>query len=264
MPLLTKIKKYLIFIFYAIPFSKKYKHIFIFSHKRGRTTLLSHILGSHDKICGYRELHCRYTHKIDLLKSRVALFQDKEAYLSADFLLDKILHNEWQFDEKITGEANNHYLFVLRDPEETMLSMIKRHIDLSGPKDVKIQEIYFIGRLKELRTYWSNLKGPKLAIDSNQIVENSEHELLRISHFLGLDKPLKASYTTFEETGVAGAGDMSENISSGFIKFDKKEFNANDQELLQLVDMTKVKKEFAITKKLLFDPKCKVMTKEIL
>ena len=37
--------------------SSVYQHIFLLSHMRANTSLISHILGSHPQISGYYEMH---------------------------------------------------------------------------------------------------------------------------------------------------------------------------------------------------------------
>jgi hypothetical protein len=252
MNIVNKTSKYLHYFFTNIFDNKQRKNIFVFSHKRGRTTLLSHILATHPQICGYRELHCKYTNKLDLIRTKVALYEDQEAFLKADYLLDKILHNEWLFKEDLFDEADNLYLFILRQPEATMLSMIKRHIQNNDIDTVNMQSTYYIARLRELRRYWLELKSPKLAIDSDEILFDSENILEKISRFLGLKSPLTPEYDTFEKTGVAGAGDMSVNISSGKLNQNKIVMVESDKALLGHVDMNKIRIEFNLTYKLLF------------
>lgn len=248
----SKVIKYLSYFSSNIFANKPKKNIFVFSHKRGRTTLLSHILASHTQICGYRELHCKYENKLDLLKSKVALYEDKKAYKESDYILDKILHNEWAFDEKLFDIKNNFYLFILRNPEATMLSMIKRHVQNNSIDTVGMQSIYYINRLKELRIYWTSLKGPKLAIDSDEMLYDTDNTLAKISKFLKLTSPLMPEYNTFKQTGVAGAGDMSDNISSGKLNQEKVIMKEEDIALLKHVDMVEINKEFGLTYQLLF------------
>jgi len=240
---------------YFLSFSwgnKAKKNIFIFSHKRGRTTLLSHILASHTQICGYRELHCKYNNQLDILRTRATLYEDSQAFADADYLLDKILHNEWFFNEKLFNKENNFYLFILRSPEATMLSMIKRHIQNNSIDTVGMQSTYYIERLKELRVYWKSLKGLKLAIDSDDMLYDTDNTLIKITKFLKLTNILKPEYNTFKNTGVAGAGDMSDNISSGKLNQKKVIMKEEDIALLTHVDMVEINKEFGLTYKLLF------------
>jgi len=247
----NKLKKYSRY-FFSFAWLIKQKNIFIFSHKRGRTTLLSHILGSNEQICGYRELHLKYTNKIDILRSRATLFEDPIDFAKADYLLDKILHNEWYFDEKIFDIRNNYYIFVLRTPEATMLSMIKRHLQNNTIETVGIQTKYYISRLRELRYYWNKLEGQKIAIDSDELLYDCEISLEKISQLLGIASKLLPEYKIFSNTGVAGTGDMSENIALGELNKEKKIMNGEDKKLLEEIDLVDINREYSETYNTLF------------
>lgn len=247
---MKKIKKYLNYAIYSITHrsSKKERpYIFILSHKRGRTTLLSHILASHSKICGYRELHCSYDKGINLTKSKVALYEDPKSFEQADFLHDKLLHNELLVDESLFSKLPK-YIFVLREPQATMLSMLKRHLDVSDPKTLHIQADYYITRLKQLQNLWKTVKGPKLFVDSDEMVANTSNSLAGISKFIELEQPLSEEYQTFKHTGTAGMGDMSGSISQGKIIPQKKQLLDADFELLSKVDMKVIKDVYLETK----------------
>ena len=236
--------KYSNFLFNAPASTADKEHIFIFSHKRARTTLLSHLLGSHDDICGYRELHCSYLNKLDLLKSRAALFQDKQSFINAKYLLDKVLHNEWEFEESLFENKPIKYIFVLRKPERSMLSMVRRHLTNNDISTISIQYDYYLSRLIQLGKYWQSLKGQKLYIDSDQLIQNSGQSLPQLSDFLGLSYLLNEHYNIFSDTGKAGMGDMSENISSGKIISNEKPLTEEEKQLLSSVNMDKLNHEY--------------------
>jgi len=183
------------------------------------------------------------------------LFEDSLDFNSADYLLDKVLHNEWVFDESIFSISDNYYIFVLRNPEATMLSMIKRHLQNNTIDTVDIQTRYYIARLRELRNYWNKLQGSKLAIDSDEMLYESEVTLKKISHFLKLGSQLIAEYKTFTKTGIAGSGDMSPNIGIGKLNLDKSIMSEEDNKLLDNIDLELINKEFRATYSVLFTEK---------
>jgi hypothetical protein len=194
-------------------------------------------LGSHPEICGYRELHRPYRHSLDLFKARVALFEDRSAYSQARYLLDKILHNEWEFKQQLFANKSKKYIFVLRQPERCMLSMIKRHLENNDKETVHIQYDYYIARMNALETYWHTLEGDKLFIDSDWLIQSKDTVLENVSQFLGLREPLSSSYQVFSKTGIAGVGDMSKNIGSGQIIDKVKPLSEADKELLNLIKL---------------------------
>ncbi len=62
--------------------------IVLLSHMRSYSSVLSHILGSHPRICGHSELHCQtLTHHGILAAERVLVLRDN--YANAKFLFDK-------------------------------------------------------------------------------------------------------------------------------------------------------------------------------
>jgi hypothetical protein len=246
-----KVKKYKDYL-YGIPGSlAKKQYIFILSHKRSRTTLLSHILGSHPEICGYRELHVAYRSPIDIFKARVALFEDRESFFQCRYLLDKILHNEWQFNEDLFCSENVKFIFIMREPERCMLSMIKRHLENNSKETVFLQSDYYINRLHELEKYWLQVKGEKIFIDSDDLIINNKNVLSKLTGFLGLDQTLSKEYSIFEGTGKSGIGDMSQNIKHGQLIESIPDLGLDDYNLLDLVDLDKLKTVYAESKKLI-------------
>src|SRR5690606_2424128 len=105
-----------------IIFGKK-DYLFVVSHMRSRSTVLCHILGSHSKICGYKELHMSYNDKISVINMHITLKKDLKCKLSNKYLLDKILHNS-NISDEIIKEYEPKFLFLLRKPEDTIKSII--------------------------------------------------------------------------------------------------------------------------------------------
>jgi hypothetical protein len=52
------------------------RYIFILSHMRSRSSLLSHILGSNREINGHSELHQNYTGRKSLLEMKLNIYQN--------------------------------------------------------------------------------------------------------------------------------------------------------------------------------------------
>lgn len=98
---MEKIKRYFnLFLNYNQVLSYK-KNVFILSHMRSTSTLLCHILSSHEKICGHRELHSSYLGNVDILKAKSRLIIEKDSYKKSEYLLDKLLHNKLKINEEI-------------------------------------------------------------------------------------------------------------------------------------------------------------------
>ena len=66
------------FIFSPLNIFFKPKYLFIFSHMRSRSSVLSHILGSNSQICGYSELQIPYIDKASIEKMRSLLSAEQK------------------------------------------------------------------------------------------------------------------------------------------------------------------------------------------
>jgi hypothetical protein len=53
------------------------QYLFVISHMRSRSSLLSHILGSHPQVIGYSELHQSYQRWSDLLWRRTLAYLER-------------------------------------------------------------------------------------------------------------------------------------------------------------------------------------------
>ena len=102
----------------------KAKYLFIISHMRSRSSVLSHILGSNPDVCGYAELHVPYRSRRALFTMRLMLSNDLKCKLTNKYLLDKILHDRFFVADKIFTIAKPKVIFLLRDPESTFKSII--------------------------------------------------------------------------------------------------------------------------------------------
>lgn len=218
------------------------ENIFILSHMRSTSSLLSHVLSAHEQICGHKELHSSYTKASHLIKTKASLFEERQSYEQADYLLDKLLHNRLVIDEKIFKKLPK-YIFLLRNPERTMSSMIKMHLEYNDESSIYKLEEYYLNRLEALIDYWLELKGEKIFISSEQLTDNTSETLDSLSHFLGLDTPLSEHYSVYTDTGKGGIGDPSHNIKAGKI-LKSTPVNKRGRELMEQLDMGKITKAY--------------------
>ena len=150
-----KVKRLYILFFNPHLITERTKYLFIFSHMRSRSSLLSHVLGSNSEICGYRELHRSYLNQIDLLETRIDLYHDQKKELHNKYLLDKILHNDHIVSSKIFEIAQPKIIFLLREPKSTFESMINMGYitGIDWYKDPQKVLKYYASRLLELEKY---------------------------------------------------------------------------------------------------------------
>ncbi len=202
------------------------QYLFIVSHMRSRSTLLSHILGSHSDICGYRELHLSYINSLSKLKMRVAL-SDEEGYQSSHILLDKLLHDKLSIRTDLFDNTLS-VIILLRDPVSTLASMFSMHERLHGNSNYEHLLEYYVRRLTSIDKFVENRNHKFLYVDSDGLVDRPKEELTRIATYLNLVSPLLENYKKFSKTGDEGIGDSSKNIMVGkIINTRKSNYNIN-------------------------------------
>ena len=220
MSILTKAKKLSIICLNPHIITCKSKYLFLLSHMRSRSSVLSHVLGSNPGICGYSELHSSYINYIDLVNMRIKLYKDLECKLKHQYLFDKILQNRHVVSNRILEITNPKIIFLLRNSESTIKSIINM-AQITGARWCEKPEDaleYYCSRLLCLEKYANEIKGNYFFIESDDLVDNTDHVLDDLSKWLSLHNPLEKSYSTFSNTGKPGFGDPLHNIKSGVIK----------------------------------------------
>ncbi|MFC1784119.1 hypothetical protein ACFL0J_00650 [Candidatus Neomarinimicrobiota bacterium] len=193
-------------------------YIFIISHMRSYSTLLSHVLGSNKNIDGYGELHYSYLNRFDSLKAKIQVMYAVDNSLQGNFILDKLLHNANQIAESFLQKNTVKLIFLLRNPIDTYKSRInllqrikKRNID-----PLQIHN-YYINRLPMLVQQAKSLDTKKIFIESEQIKTNTSATLQKLNNFLELDDKLTNNYQLFKFSGYGNYGDSTDNIKIGVI-----------------------------------------------
>mgnify|MGYP002621519993 CR=1 FL=1 len=186
---------------------------------RSRSTLLSHILGSNDAICGYRELLRSYESRIDFFRLRTDLFRDTGSHFKGKFLLDKILHNHHGIDPRLFPADRTRIIYLVREPASTLKSIVNMSQRLRMDRFTTPAEAleHYAERLGGLADSTEVLNFPSYFLASEQLVDDPDETLGALSEWLGLDEPLGKSYKVFDRTGQAGFGDPFENIKRGTI-----------------------------------------------
>ncbi|MAF67207.1 MAG: hypothetical protein CMJ84_16315 [Planctomycetes bacterium] len=198
------------------------RYIFLLSHTRACTTLLSHILGSHPEISGHSEQWLDYPTIDDLKKLHWAsVCQDAGLRRPTRFLFDKLLHNQQVIGDEVLTMENVYIIFMLRPPEATLKSAINWYEDQTEEGAVQ----YYVDRLGFLEGLAGSLAArqrPPAYVDAESIIDDTGTCLELIRDYLGLQTPLDENYTVFPDTGRRdGAGDMSPSIFSGEVKRDR-------------------------------------------
>jgi hypothetical protein len=199
--------------------TQRAKYLFIFSHMRSRSSVLSHVLGTNAEIYGYRELLTSYQTPLSLLKMRAVLFSELGGELKDKYLLDKILH-DYPVSESVYQIAQPKVLFLLREPESTLKSIVRMG-QLTGEKqyaDPILAGDYYCNRLLSLEDCAREYGKGGLFIESIALINRTEDTLERLTKWLNLQNPLSKRYSFFPKTGSASYGDPSANIKAGVIE----------------------------------------------
>ncbi len=205
---------------------KKRKYIFIISHMRSYSTLLTHILGSHEEISGYTEAFLSYQGEFDLFQLRCTTCIDGNFKEGCTYVLDKILHNWLRLSDGIIAHEAIIFVFLIRRPRETLKSIMKMERDVARKKG-RLEEgfmkegtpeaacFYYLSRLEglsEMAGRFKRLGREPLLIEAEQIVEDTRTVLVQLEAHLHLRNRLEQNYSVFDHTGQYGRGDMSPYI----------------------------------------------------
>lgn len=220
---------------------------------RGYTTLLSHILGSHKQICGYRECALSYLDKKSIRWLYWEVMREKNDTETCDFILDKVLHDKFTVSDEVILDPDVLIMFALREPRGVIKSLLKlgklTQTEWTEQKAVD----YYIGRLGslvEIAQQCRDLNKAFYFIDTDNLVAAPDNMLKKISSFLKLDSTLQEEYEIFQRTGEAGAGDPSKSIKQGkIIRKEKPVFDENEaDDLLIKAQIAYEKAREALTK----------------
>ena len=194
--------------------------LFLLSHMRSYSSLLSHILGSHAEIDGYCEMHQSYRSAWSFLKLRTKLFFLLGPGNRGRYLFDKILHDHHVISDKFLRNRGVTTLFLVRRPDESLRSIVKLYRQqISRHYTAEKALRYYTERLKSLEHY-SKVARSGLFIESSNVISASQDVLKFLGFYLGLKEPLSSNYRRFSATGKPFFGDSSKSIKSGKINQD--------------------------------------------
>jgi len=197
----------------------EYEYIFILSHMRAGSSLLTEVLTSHTAICGYGETHIEYSKGADLRRLTWKVLATKRRFpgLGGErYILDKLLHNSllrgrgsevWR-----TGRVRP--VFLVRDPASTIRSMYRSF----GWKECAVRA-YYPSRLNELSEILIAICGSlrPIVITYEELTSRPQRTLQALQWYLNVEEPFAETYPVGRQTGVKGVGDTSEMIRSGRI-----------------------------------------------
>lgn len=197
------------------------EYIFVLSHMRSGSSLLSHLLVSNPQVIGFGESSTVYRQERDLemLKTKVFfMFRLWTCKTSARFMLDKILHTRL-LDERFVELMPSlpvKVIILLREPRATLRSLT------SPPFVGKIREyavLHYVSRMEAIRANLESWQGDMqpACVTYDNLINNSEETLQFLTNYLGLTEPLCEHYDVLPTTGMGGFGDPADRIGLGRI-----------------------------------------------
>lgn len=200
------------------------RFIFILSHMRSGSSLLTHILTNNAEVFGYGECHVPQTGLQGLREAsfkttvRLRTLPPRDAWL-----LDKILHNSLPIDDGLLQSDSGRYVFLLRAPEATLRSLLslRRWVKDSSIRNPQQALTYYLTRLERLRQLASTIPADRaLLVHYEDLLQQTDGVLRSLERHLDLSSPLTEEYDVTRTTGRKSIGDPSPVIRSGTIRRD--------------------------------------------
>jgi hypothetical protein len=203
-----------------------YKVIFILSHMRSGSSLLTHILASNPEVIGFGESHLKYSSELDFKKLMMKVycqFQEFKNFpedltkfsMDHTYILDKVLHNQKFLDNSFLRSEQIYTIFLIREPQRTFASLL----DLKPHWNQEDAFNYYGDRLLKLQEYAQIINNKKrtLLITHAQILNQTDRVLETLQNFLGTKVAFSEEYNILESTGKRDIGDYRGNIKAGKI-----------------------------------------------
>lgn len=198
----------------------KTHYLFLLSHMRSYSSLLSHLLGSSPEIDGFGEMHLRYRSRLSLLALPWKVRRATGEPLRGQWLLDKILHNRIRGPWRLLPPQRYRAIIFLREPESTLQSLLGMKPILASDRawtDERSCE-HYVERLHRLRIEGERIGKEGLYLDAEALLLRPERVLRTLGDWLQLSTPLSTDYKLFPRTGQTGIGDPGDHIRSGTLK----------------------------------------------
>lgn len=196
------------------------RYVFLLSHMRSYSTVLSHVLGSSPEIAGYTESHVKYRRHSDLIRLRWRVGRALRRWPTGRYLLDKQLYNALQLPRQLAQLRGFRALIFIREPASTLAS-IRGLADKEGAvawyRDWDAIARYYCSRAHALVAHGVALGPRALAFRAESIVDDTPRLLGAIESHLGLAAPLSMQYELRPFTGRGGHGDPGQWIHAGRI-----------------------------------------------
>jgi hypothetical protein len=187
-----------------------YRYVFVLSHMRSGSTLVSHILASHQDFAGAGETHITYSAPEDLPKLILRTCELlRKLRLPGTYVVDQINH-PYVTDDVLSSPLIYKCIILIREPEATLKSLMA----MFKWKEATALECY-LGRLAQISHYGRILGDRAIFVEYDDLVDYTDETLSALTCFFEVGTPFSANYATHAATSKVG--DRSSNISVGRI-----------------------------------------------
>lgn len=217
---------------HSIGFRKKpYQLIFLMSHMRSGSSLLTHILCSNPEIIGYGETQIKYHSEQDIQTllhkvynrnvQELTRFKTLKAFeMSHTYLLDKVLHGNIR-DLQILKKIPTKSIVLIREPDRTLHSILDIRSHWTEEKALD----YYEHQLQHLIDCTKFVSDPScfLLVTYQQLIEDTPRVLNIFQAFLETEEKFSEHYRVNKTTGQAGIGDPVGHIKAGTIVRERRQ-----------------------------------------
>jgi hypothetical protein len=223
--------------------NQDYKILFILSHMRSGSSLLSHILISNPEIIGFGESHLKYQSELDFKKLMMRVYFQHQEFskipdhlykfnMNHQYILDKVLHDQKFLTNDFLNSPQVYVIFLLRQPQQTIPSLL----DLKPHWNQKDAYEYYRQRLLTLEKYAQIIVNAErtLLLTYNQILDQTFSVLKTLQQFLKTETEFSEKYQILKTTGQKNIGDYKGNIKAGKIVRTQRNINIQiDEEIIK-------------------------------
>jgi len=195
---------------------RRCRYLFILGHMRSRSSLLSHILGSHPDISGYAESHVRYDGRLDFIRLRYRVREMLDGAALSRYVLDKVLHS-WYLQPALLERMEARTILLVREPAGSMRSLASQEVRKGEGSPLERSLKHYRRQLDWLEACAAGLSRRPVFIESSSLLGNTPRVLELLRDRLALSEPLSERYDLFKHTGRPVYGDPSDIIRTGTV-----------------------------------------------
>jgi hypothetical protein len=168
------------------PFPRR--QLFLLSHLRSHSSVLSHVVGSHPQIDGTEETHTRYRTRLDLIRLRRRVRKHTGTPLSGDYVFDEILH-EYPLARGVLASEHTRGIILVRRPRETVRGILESGLNgspVAWHRDFELVARYYETRLSGLLRLSEALRGRVVFLEAESLLSHPREVLDQLGAFLEL------------------------------------------------------------------------------